>query len=249
MKRHPLVCVVAVIGLLGLACAKPAAPQALETASFSYTPTPVSGGQGISLALVSAKNSDRLAATFAAPGQLDADLNRSARDAISRSLVAYFTGAGFTVSGPFKSVDEMTFPEKKQADLILTVEFDLVAHSPSVQKFAGLRDSGIQISNDKYAAEGDCTLGGSVSFVMWEPLSMQRMWAKSADLDGQTQDCTIKLPGVQGAEYNAMMTNNFVRLYEAGFASTMKTAERYFNPEEVALVKTQSAELREKKVY
>ena len=38
-------------------------------------------------------------------------------------------------------------------------------------------------------------------------------------------------------------------MYETAFANTRTTAERYFNPEEVALSKKQSAELREKKVY
>lgn len=62
------------------------------------------------------------------------------------------------------------------------------------------------------------------------------------------EDCTVENV-VPGATWMTLMYNVSSPMYEQAFANTMTTAERDFNPEEVALVKKQSAELREKKVY
>ena len=164
------------------------------------------------------------------------------RDSVGRSLLQYFTSSSFTVSGPFKSVDDMTFPEKKQADLLLTVEFGVLTDQP---RFVAHRDSNRALL--AVTSEGDCSVRGTIMFVLWEPLSMQRMWAKTVDVQATTFSCTIR--AANGDDYNVQLMNGFQKAYEVIFRDTMTSAERYFDPEEVALVKRQSLELRANKVY
>lgn len=76
---------------------------------------------------------------------------------------------------------------------------------------------------------------------------MQRMWAKSADVPRAQADCTIEAGS--GQAYDILLSNAFGPLYENAFKATLTAAMRYFSPEEVALVKRQAQELRDRKVY
>lgn len=254
-RSRPLVVTLAGLVGLSLACARQVpVPEAYQP-SYSYTPQASSAGQGISIALVSPRLGQAAVANVAAqymklmiplPADFATRMEPSYRaftDAISRSITQYFTASGMTVSGPFSSIDDMTFPDKKQADLVLTMEVNVTTDQPPFS----INYSQIDGSVQKVWSRGVCSAGGTLDFVLWEPLSQQRMWAKSIDVPRAEVECTLEA-GSQPA-YFALLGNAFARLYEGAFANVMITATRYFAPEEVALVRQQSAELREKKVY
>lgn len=226
-------------GIATLACAHPVPPPEQEEASFSFDSPESTAGRGISIAIIQPARSDRLKESIGSGTEFD--LGVRMRSAIGRSTYEYFTASGFTVSGPYKSVDDMTFPEKKQADLVLTVEYDLVPSAPSAstEPAAGGRT--------RYSARGNCTMAGGVSFVLWEPLSKQRMWSKTAEVEAQRVDCSQET--YDADTYNITLSNSLTGVYEEGFQELMETMVRYFDPEEVKLVKQQSLELRERKVY
>lgn len=202
--------------------------------SFAYEPPTGTAGQGVSIALINPRNTERVVHLIG--GKPEAPMYTATRDAVGRSLLQYLTANGITVSGPYKSVDEMTYPEKKQADLVISVEYDIW---PQWQT-AGINKYGRAIINEP------CSMTGGITFVMWEPLSMQRMWSKSAEVN-VSGDCNMD--PVTPEESNRLFENAMAKLYESAFRISMESAARYFNPEEVALVKTQAQELREKKVY
>lgn len=254
-SRSSLLSVVALIGGLALACAKPPPPSPAYEPDYSYNPVANEAGRGISIAIVSAgwgdvslKNAAVAYSDFgmAPPADMAAEFAEDEetvafRDAISRGLTEYLTGSSITLSGPFLSVDEMTFPEKKQADLVLTVTINTTVRipKPSIEKSS----SGTYLDID---ASGPCVGGGSVDFVLWEPLSMQKMWAKSAKIDNVEVDCTV----TSVSEYNQIIAKDAgPKVRELQFQSVMKSVERYFDPEEIALVKSQAQELRDRKVY
>jgi len=256
IRRHPLLPVVGTLGLAILACAKPTAPETPDVPSFSYEPTQSDAGKGISLALLKPQLPDSYAEAarnsyqgyeFLTGNKIrvwasEPAITRATREAVGRSLVEYFTASGFTVSGPFESAEEMTFPEKKQADLLLSVEFGIAFQVPP------LVWTGDSPTGPMPYSEGPCMVVGSISFVLWEPLSMQRMWAKSVEVkEAQTADCTVKVKSAE--QWKTLMENRVAPLHEEAFEHVMNAAERYFNPEEVALVKKQAEEVREKKVY
>lgn len=140
---RPLILTLGILSLLALACAKsPAAvaPPEAFIPSYSFTPPTSLMGQGISVAIVNPQATEAVkgavAMSYAKLGLAvpmtggEDPAYRAVRDAVGRSLLQYFTSSGFTVSGPFPSVDMMTFPEKKQADLLLTVDFGVVTDQP-----------------------------------------------------------------------------------------------------------------------
>lgn len=218
--------------LVVTACATtPPPPPPRYTPTFAYTPKKLGAGAGVSIAIVRPKSSDRLAAVSA---QGEADYMSAMREALGRSVLQYFTSNEFTVSGPFAKVDEMSFPEKKQADLLLVIEIDLMPAFPMVVGSA--RNS---------VTSGSCSVGGAISFVLWEPLSMQRMWSKSVDVT-KSRDCSTT---GSWAYVQQDLVNGMARLYESAFPEVMRAAEKYFHPDEVQVVKKQSLELREKKVF
>lgn len=250
--RRPLLPTLSLLAALSLACAKSGPPPTPYAPNFAFEPTMSRAGEGISIGLVNPKITDAVYTSLVmqyakmgvtlAPGAGEPPEYQAFREAVGRGLVGYFTGSGFTVSGPFKSTDEMTFPEKKQADLVLTVDFGVLADQPTP---ALVRDNAGKVV---YASSsGNCTVTGAVSFVLWEPLSMQRMWAKSVDVPPSSFDCTI--PTMQASSFDVLIRNGFNRAYEQIFTNTLQTAVRYFNPEEVALIKKQALELRANKVY
>ena len=87
----------------------------------------------------------------------------------------------------------------------------------------------------------------TISLVLWEPLSNQRLWSKSVDIPVESTDCTV--PSGSEDSVAIQFTNKVSRAIEKAFPVIMRTFEKYFSPEEMALVKQQSKELREKKVY
>ncbi|MFZ5479031.1 MAG: hypothetical protein ACOZNI_19830 [Myxococcota bacterium] len=255
IATRPLPATLALFGLFVLACAKSVEiPESYQPA-YSYTPPSSTEGQGIGIAIVAphlgqAATSNLLAQYqklgVAPPPDYLTRIDpgyRAFMDAVGRSLLQYFTASGFTVSGPFRSIDDMTFPEKKQADLVLTIDVNVTTDQP---KF-WVNRSAIDGSVASVESKGACSSGGTIDFVLWEPLSAQRMWAKSVEVPRTEADCTIK--SGSGEAYDALIRNAFAQLSEEAFTTTMTTATRYFAPEEVALVAKQSRELREKKVY
>lgn len=242
-RRRFLIPILALLGSGTQACSHQVTLPEQYQPSFNYIPTPSIAGRGISIALVNPAASSRLQMAIASSGVPELAIGRDTRAAIGRALVQYFTASGFTVSGPFANVEAMTFPEKKQADLVLTVEYDLMPTSPS----ASVGYSSWDGQMNRVESAGECTLNGQVSFVLWEPLSNQRMWAKSVEVPTATANCTIRAKSQP--EYRVLWNNALGELYEGAYVNTVGTIERYFSPEEVALVKSQAEELRLKKVY
>jgi hypothetical protein len=230
--------VLGTMAIVFLGCmSKPVPVPSPVTPQFSYQPSNSEAGTGTSIALIEPELSN------ARKGQWEPAAGTAMRAAIGRSLVSYFTANAFTISGPFESVEIMTFPEKKQANLLLTIEHDLAPTFPQAQSQHSAWDGAVK----KVYSEGVCTLSGTISFVMWEPLSMQRMWAKQVEIPATRVDCTAE--GPTQAHWGRAIENKLASLYSKAFSATMSTAEKYFHPEEVALVKSQAEELRERKVY
>lgn len=232
MREFKFLSIVGAVLVWGCATRPP--PPPAYTPTYAYAPKKQGSGAGVSIAIVKPKYSDRLARVIAEQGE--AASTTAMREALARSLLQYFTSNGFTVSGPFAKVEDMSFPEKKQADLLLVAEIDLIPTFPN-------RAAGATTSSMTFA--GSCTVGGAISFVLWEPLSMQRMWSKSVDV-AKSRDCSTT---GSMAYVGQDLVNGLARLQESAFPEIMRTAEKYFHPDEVQVVKKQSLELREKKVF
>jgi hypothetical protein len=97
---------------------------------------------------------------------------------------------GVTTTGPFPSLDEITYPEKKGASLTLaprvfvTTEIKYTDEAHNVPGAARM--------------ERNFTMNvtGWVTFIMQEPLSGQKMWIKKLELDAVQKEGVVDWEGV-----------------------------------------------------
>jgi hypothetical protein len=168
------------------------------------------------------------------------------RDSLKKELEALMISKGFRVSGPFNNLNEMTFPEKKQADLTLQPVITLALEVPQTNchletSFAGAL-MGLQNDSSACEASGSCTIQGRIDFEVLEPLSGQKMWTKSVNINSASEDCSA-----QSLEaYKVVYDNAVAKLLDGAYNATIAKMDTYFNREEMELVKQQSLELRPK---
>ncbi|HEY1957230.1 MAG TPA: hypothetical protein VGH28_16540 [Polyangiaceae bacterium] len=89
---------------------------------------------------------------------------------------------GIKVSGPFPTYDDITYSDKKSADLVLTPTVFLTMSDVKFGAPALVGSGGVA---DYVERKFSMTLQGFVEFVLVESLSRQKLWVKKLDLDPQ----------------------------------------------------------------
>lgn len=156
---------------------------------------------------------------------------------------------GFTVRGPFKSYDEMAFPDKKGSDLVLEPKLEV-----KFEKVTTLKDKNIHLlfsTLDSYTLSGKGMISGRVTLSLLESLSKERMWFKSIELP------PVNFDWISNKEYkdpNAYVENRDIskplgQALENIYKQIMETSWKYIDPEEMRIVKKQAEEVKAKKVY
>ena len=168
------------------------------------------------------------------------------RESLKKELEALMISKGYRVAGPYNNLYEMTFPQKKQADLTLQPVITFVLEAPqlnchAVTSLAGAM-LGLQNDSSECEASGSCAIQGRVDFEVLEPLTAQKMWTKSVNIDSASEDCSAKSPD----GYKAVYDNAVAKLLDGAYNATIGKIDTYFNREEMELVKQQSLELRPK---
>ncbi len=169
---------------------------------------------------------------------------------------------GMTTTGPFPSLDEITYSEKKNAELTLAPK---VFISTEV-KYGDLKPT---TRREGLTMERDFTMNisGWVTFIMQEPLSGEKMWIKKLELD------PVQVTGVEIFEgvaryradgcggqaitgYDATSKHLYHGQTEAMAGALKKlypvimgTFQRYLESEEMVQLKEKGKEIRERKVY
>ncbi|MFB3910394.1 MAG: hypothetical protein ACE15D_18545 [Candidatus Eisenbacteria bacterium] len=242
--RSALVLVLVFVFFTGCATTKP--PQVYTPQfAFSAPNTAGPGSAGVTLAVVNAQYATDADWTSEAPFSTFAST-------MSSDFQALLNARGFTVRGPFRTVDEMTFPDKKGSDLVLTptleLAFDPVPGSARLRDTTGLLAAALA-GQKTYTAEVDYTVGGRVTLAVSEPLSAERMWFKSLPVETTTVHLTYRATGAGMADINLMESRELCEALSSTYASILDTAWKYLDPDEMAIAKKQSAEIRAKKVY
>jgi hypothetical protein len=116
-----------------------AAPKPYQP-NFSYKPTSTSATKldvTIGVVLPSTPASATAAATYLKANQND-EVVKGMLSAMGASFAEILIAKGFNTKGPFMSLNEMTFPEKKGSDLLLYPEFDfeVTLQTTNLQKAA-----------------------------------------------------------------------------------------------------------------
>jgi hypothetical protein len=171
------------------------------------------------------------------------------------SFTELFTAKGFNAAGPFDSVDEMTFPEKKGCDFVLYPDFDVQI---SMVTRGGVQDQPKPetkiFSLGPSAAPSSCSaklvMSGTILLTVKEPLSGEKIWIKKVDisqpdrmLDFTDTDCIVADGTLRGAR------DAWAKANEDVYQNVMKSLDRYVSVELFKDFQHQSQELRTKKVY
>lgn len=164
---------------------------------------------------------------------------------------------GMTAVGPYATLDDVTFPDKKAGDLTL---------APRVFLTSQIR-YGEQTRTDYggvgyYSRPFTMKVGGWVAYEMREPLSGQKMWIKRLDLDDrEVRDVEIhEAVAARKDNYGNVTSWNVGELRYNGreeaianalrdyYPQIMQRAWTYLNTEEMLELKEKTKEIRERVV-
>jgi hypothetical protein len=218
--------------------------------SFSFTPpsTAPAGSADVTIAIVNASYSENQPWADQWPFT---DVSKN----MSLDFQQIVTARGFPVRGPFGSYDEMTFPDKKGADLVLqpTLEIRLEMHDLTYRQIPPPLLS-LQ-TRPTYSMQGKAAISGRVTLSIMESLSKERMWFKTVELPNTV------IPWEGEKRYASPLSKHDLDFSDPGiakplgktmegfYAKVMQAAWNYLDPDEMKLVKKQAEEIKKKKVY
>jgi hypothetical protein len=201
----------------------------------------------------------------------DDDVVKGMLSAMRATFNVVLTAKGFSTTGPFDSLEEMTFPDKQGTDLVLYPEFDVqvevkvdnvrnkAADKPAEPSGGGLFGNLVKLNNDAPQQQApvapaqicdvELSARGVVVFVAEEPLSKQKMWSKKVDVPNASQSFTGQEgPACDGkpAHWNQDIKNAWAKAHEAIFQETMKKFDAYVDGNEFKVLKQTGIEARKK---
>jgi hypothetical protein len=173
---------------------------------------------------------------------------------MSDDFFEILTARGYTVRGPFRTFDDITFTDKKGSDLILMPELHINGDASGLkwdQSFTAAL-----FGQAGFTGEGTLVIKGRVNLVVAESLSREKMWTKSVDIPPLTVQVpetrmytspNVPVPVLLQNEQE--IYNNVAQALETQYEVILESAYRYLDPDEMQIVKKQSQEIRNRKVY
>jgi hypothetical protein len=223
---------------------KPYAP------SFSYASQKSAQKLDIAIGVVGAE--------FAGMGKIYWSQNRT--DDVARRMVSglrsgfneLLINKGFGVAGPYDSLENMTFPEKKGSNFVLYAELDIAATAKASNQNTDVSTNYLTGSQTTtQTCDVTFALQGDISLVVKEPLSGEKMWIKRLEVAQQSPPVEVEghaCLGV-GVPKGVAAKNAWARMHEGTFKQVMKALDKYVNGEEFLVLQRQAKELRAKKAY
>lgn len=239
---------------------QPTPPPEVYLPRFDWDPPSKAqpGSSRVTFAIVSPQFSAHAASAWAGLDGTPPVL-RDLQQALGAHFAELLTSKGFTTRGPFGTYMDMTFPDKKGSDLVLHSDIDITIADAGRSASPHLT----LVGPTRFSFRGTAELSGRVVLVLSETLSNERMWVKAVELPAkrvawvgtdlfavqQNGDGTVVAPPFGKHFSDPGFTSTVGRELEAYYRATMDAAWRYLNPEEMSLVKKESQEIRQRKVY
>lgn len=174
---------------------------------------------------------------------------QSLKDLYSSSMGADFDkiiiAKGFKTTGPFPSQNEMTYPDKERASLILVPEVSINLEPTTTRN---IRPGGVFLPG---RIDGYYSCSGFISLYLIEPLSGEKMWIKRIDIAPSQQEfhTTISQDINGGIHVKGDSSQVIQRLLEQSYQEVMTKAWDYLDPTEIANLMPQVDEVRKKAVF
>lgn len=168
--------------------------------------------------------------------------------ALKASFNSLLVTKGFSVAGPFDSINDMTFPEKRGSDVVLYAELDVNGgyHVTNVRKDV---DYGVLGATEVVRCDVRIAPSGSVQLIANEPMTGEKVWVKRIDvtqppinLGGTGQVCA-------GKAVTQEIRNAWGQAHEALYKMVMGALDRYVTADEFVVLKQQAADLKSRKGY
>lgn len=175
-------------------------------------------------------------------------------------FVEILTARGYSVRGPFRTYDEMTFPDKEGSNLVLTARIDFQEDTQDLSAKEDVLGSIINMGSSSaasYRVDGNVSIGGRITLIVSESLTNERMWAKSVEFSpitvalNSTRSYGPPLPPTlaQLLQNEPAFHNDIGKALQSQYGEIMNRIYTYLDPMEMAVVDRQADNLRVKKVY
>jgi hypothetical protein len=165
---------------------------------------------------------------------------------------------GMTAVGPYPMLDDVTYPDKKNADITLAPRVFITTET----KFGELFQREYE-GVGHWAKPFDMKISGWVAYEMREPLSGQKLWVKKLELEErQVSDVEIyeavalRTDGYgnviqwdQGKMRYSGREEALANALRDAYPTIMEKAWTYLNTEEILDLKGKTKEIRDRKVY
>jgi hypothetical protein len=169
--------------------------------------------------------------------------------AVQKDYEGMLVARGFPTMGPFANVDDMTYPQKTACNLIIVPEFAQRTVATPSQVILDL-------------IEGTVTFHTEIVLTVYEPLSKEKLWIKRFTCESKPYLYKVKY-NIEAVNDSAGNKTGVQRKgitwdnRQAGFAQAcmdlyqefMNKSWAYFSPEEMAVLKQNSDEIRAKKRF
>jgi len=179
--------------------------------------------------------------------------------AMSADYNEALTAKGYTVRGPFEYYDQVVYSDKKESDLMLSVEIDFDLNDQNInwiphQYYISGKGKYIQYGTN-YSIGGFFILSGKVNMVVSEPITREKLWAKSIPLKQKQIPVSSYYYHSQLKNYNSAFTkdpliiNPITNALEEYYQHVFNTSWNHLEPNELTPLKKEVVEIREKKKY
>jgi hypothetical protein len=169
---------------------------------------------------------------------------------------------GMTTTGPFPSLDEITYSEKKNAELTLAPKIFISTEIKYDKMSPTQRREGTTMER-----EFTMSISGWITFIMQEPLSGEKMWIKKLELEPM-QVTGLEILGAvpqyrsDGCGGRALVgwdatdkhlyygqTEAMAGALKQFYPVIMNAFQRYLDSDEMVQLKEKGKEIRTRKVY
>ena len=267
LLANSIIAVICVFVLAG--CAAKTAEPLRETIVFDYTPESeaASGSANVTFAVVGTQLAKLVQpGQKQLPSQAPVQLFVDFANTMTKDFMEVLGAQGFGVRGPFKTYNDMVFPDKEGSDLILTAE---VLFEPDTSGTYFRRT----IVGDLRYIRGVAIVNCNINLVVSESLTNEKMWLKTIDIKpltiqvksrrfyslenmpeiymkkGKVFQSTKGIPIEVLLELENKFHNDLGHALEAQYKEILGKIYTYLDPREMTIVKNQSLEIRKRKVF
>lgn len=183
----------------------------------------------------------------------ESELFRRFKSALGSDIEEIIVAKGFNLLGPYEAIDEMIYSDKKKSDIFIQIEIE-----PRFTAHEGGWKSSFTLSNTSrvlYRYAGIVSLVGKINISGIEPLTGQKIWAKSVSIPN-----VENIPIETSKKYDRILNdvelihdpavyNELGKALAKQYNGILDKVTAHFNVQELTSMKNQIIELKSKKDF